>query len=532
MISKTLLKEAKRIFLYALSIFLILSFSYLSISVFIQTNADEVHKVELINSEQRLAQVENSIISNKITSLVSDLLYVSDSLKLNEAADNDYANIEKQWLAFSNRKKIYDQIRFIDTEGNEVIRVNYDENGAYVVDKEDLQNKKDRYYFTNTISLDKNKVYISELDLNTENGTVEQPIKPTIRLSVPYYGTDEKLDGIVVLNYSASDMLNQIRKIASTSQGSIFILNTNGYWLFNSFNSAKEWSFMYEDRMDESFTNEFNDEWETIKTNKKGSLITQNGVFNYTDVLANNEFSFDSCQYSLELGFGDWYIISYISPYSDDGMLFENNILKTTSLILDKDYFVYILILFVSFLVSVLVTANKIERNKTKYFSEFDTMTGVYNRRAGFEKLNQLYNNIAKTNCLISICFIDINGLKEVNDNLGHTAGDELIISVTSVIKKNIREHDIVVRLGGDEFLIIFEGMDEEDTEKVWDRIVNEYEHINNTENRKYLISVSHGIEILKCDSKKYVDETINQADEKMYIEKREIKKDLKVIKD
>ncbi len=105
MISKTLLKEAKRIFLYALSIFLILSFSYLSISVFIQTNADEVHKVELINSEQRLAQVENSIISNKITSLVSDLLYVSDSLKLNEAADNDYANIEKQWLAFSNRKK-------------------------------------------------------------------------------------------------------------------------------------------------------------------------------------------------------------------------------------------------------------------------------------------------------------------------------------------------------------------------------------------------------------------------------------------
>ena len=61
--------------------------------------------------------------------------------------------------------------------------------------------------------------------------------------------------------------------------------------------------------------------------------------------------------------------------------------------------------------------------------------------------------------------------------------------------------------------------------------IVKEYERINKNENRKYIISASHGIETFKCDSNEYIDEIINNADGKMYEEKRIIKKDLKVIR-
>jgi diguanylate cyclase (GGDEF)-like protein len=94
----------------------------------------------------------------------------------------------------------------------------------------------------------------------------------------------------------------------------------------------------------------------------------------------------------------------------------------------------------------------------------------------------------------LSLCFIDINGLKEVNDQLGHQFGDELIVSTVDGIKVEIREEDFIIRMGGDEFLVVFNGIDCETAEKVWMRIKHRYDQINIEENRKYMISVSHGI--------------------------------------
>ncbi len=170
-------------------------------------------------------------------------------------------------------------------------------------------------------------------------------------------------------------------------------------------------------------------------------------------------------------------------------------------------------------------------KEKIKYFSEYDAMTGVLNRRAGFELLNKIYRDFMKDKGKVSICFSDINGLKEVNDNLGHEVGDELILTIVDQIKKNIRESDFIIRLGGDEFLIIFVGSDIVQAESIWNRIHDDFRKINEMENRKYIISASHGIEEFKFNSDEYIDEIINLADEKMYNEKRIIKKDFKAIK-
>ena len=79
--------------------------------------------------------------------------------------------------------------------------------------------------------------------------------------------------------------------------------------------------------------------------------------------------------------------------------------------------------------------------------------------------------------------------------------------------------------------MIIFEGLDENQSEEIWTRIVDNYNNVNETGSRKYLISVSHGIESFRCDSNQYIDAIVNRADEKMYSEKRQIKKDLKVLR-
>ena len=102
---------------------------------------------------------------------------------------------------------------------------------------------------------------------------------------------------------------------------------------------------------------------------------------------------------------------------------------------------------------------------------------------------------------------------------------------MAEVIKKIIREQDFLVRLGGDEFLIVFNGIDISTAENIWKRIIEAYDKINMAEQRAYNISVSHGIVDFDNKQKTNVDDLINTADEKMYQEKQVIKKNLQLVR-
>ncbi len=167
----------------------------------------------------------------------------------------------------------------------------------------------------------------------------------------------------------------------------------------------------------------------------------------------------------------------------------------------------------------------------TEYFNEmmYDQLTHTFNRKAGLSKLSRLVQLDNGRHLKLSMCFIDINGLKEVNDFLGHKFGDELIVDAVEGIKKEIREEDFIIRMGGDEFLIVFRGIDEEHAESAWKRIGQRYDQINKTEDRRYIISVSHGVVAFDNYEKSELEMLIRKADDRMYIEKKYIKEELKV---
>ncbi len=153
----------------------------------------------------------------------------------------------------------------------------------------------------------------------------------------------------------------------------------------------------------------------------------------------------------------------------------------------------------------------------------YDGLTRTYNRRTGLSRLTTILEN-AKGNLHFSLVFIDVNGLKEVNDNLGHEYGDELLTLTVNVVKETIRNEDFIVRLGGDEFLLALENVDEENANIIWERILNRYKEINNTMNKPFMISVSHGIVEYENGSKLMLEDLIKIADKKMYEEKKRIK--------
>ena len=85
-----------------------------------------------------------------------------------------------------------------------------------------------------------------------------------------------------------------------------------------------------------------------------------------------------------------------------------------------------------------------------------DHMTGTYNRQFAMDILRKYAEGLGRGGDYFTICYLDINDFKYVNDNYGHSAGDRYIMEVVSVIKSAIRETDTFARIGGDEFLILF----------------------------------------------------------------------------
>ncbi len=85
-----------------------------------------------------------------------------------------------------------------------------------------------------------------------------------------------------------------------------------------------------------------------------------------------------------------------------------------------------------------------------------DELTGVYNRRFAYEILSKQIQMANRDHGHFVICFIDIDHLKRVNDSFGHSAGDELIITVATTLQNSIRSSDFLFRMGGDEFLLLF----------------------------------------------------------------------------
>jgi len=526
-------QNKKRLVSYSILSFLLVFILSLLVLFFIEKEVRTTRIEELQSQEQRVVKLENDFIGREFSMLLSDLHYLHHAFQNDLFETDDYTKVTDNWVEFSTQRRIYDQIRFLDASGDEKIRINIGSDGGYSVPEKDLQNKKDRYYYTETIKLKEESVYVSPLDLNIEQGKIQIPYKPVIRISTPIYDNQGTLKGIIVLNYLADNMLSEFRELAANSQGEIILLNAAGYRL-SSFNPKQDWNFMFDEKKGDTFEKEYPNEWVSILKNE-GQKTTDRGLITATPVVLSHRFSLGeatSQDQKIVLGDGNWYVVSVFEHNKGNAEYFDDKLLSIFTDVFKKNIFYFLLIGIISAIVGFLVYVNSITYSRIKFYSEFDSLTKTLNRRAGIAKLNELFPVDERRNFIVSLCFIDINGLKEVNDNLGHKFGDELIVSVAEVIKETIRAKDFLVRLGGDEFLIVFNGIDTEMAETIWQRIVQSYEKINQNENRQYIISVSHGIVDFDNKQKTHVDNLINAADEKMYDEKQNIKAGLNVIKE
>ena len=170
------------------------------------------------------------------------------------------------------------------------------------------------------------------------------------------------------------------------------------------------------------------------------------------------------------------------------------------------------------------ISERKNMEQRLKKYASTDLLTEVLNRRAGLDYLQEEMKLVSENGERLSVIFIDINNLKLVNDNFGHNEGDKLLQTVSNILQHSLRHNDKVVRLGGDEFLLILPQSDKDSAEKIWQRITNKLKKATKLNDKDYKISASHGAAEYSPDYQKDLDQLINEADHEMYDEKQRLK--------
>ena len=151
-----------------------------------------------------------------------------------------------------------------------------------------------------------------------------------------------------------------------------------------------------------------------------------------------------------------------------------------------------------------------------------DHMTGLYNHR-GFYNLAEHHARVTRRSRTKSLLiYADMDGLKKINDTMGHHAGSQAIMSVAEILRSTFRDCDIVARLGGDEFAVLAPNVAMNESRKIIERLRNNLKAYNEAGHYKFQLSLSIGAVEIDHNYEFGIEDQMAKADAEMYRDKRD----------
>lgn len=564
-------------------------------------NKLEYSKVELQSSLDKMSASLRYLSHNNIL-----LQAVTNPSKDNLEALQDF------WVLIARTQGYYSQLRFIDIDGNEVVRINSGNNFIELVEPEHLQNKSDRDYFEYARNLGDREVGTFGIDLEQENGQLVHPLTPTYRVIYPI-SFDGKRLGYFVANL---DIVRIYNKLAYKNRAANLpkIATQEGYYLMTPKGTDIMGHLVYENQ-EMNIAKQYPALWSSIQQSSSGTVKDQSGWLSYTKtqldsvdkisdmilflktdfseanaftqderkalyqqatfiliilflltftfvtwnynheknsldskiaraamngmsamiitdrnnriIQVNEEFTrvsgfeledvkghkpslFSSGKHSQEFYLKMWKQLENTGLWEGevinkrrDGSLITQ-ILRIQTVKHNSDTIQFYVASFVD------ISHRKELENRLRALSEKDSMTSLWNRRK-FDSEMQTHTARAKryqNQAESVLALIDIDHFKRVNDRHGHDKGDAVIKQVARSIEKQLRETDLVARIGGEEFALILPHTGLREAEVVLNRIriaVNLESDLN--------ITVSAGLSEI-CS---HQDEAYKRADIALY---------------
>jgi len=397
----------------------------------------------LISLEKQMdLESQEKLVNLRFESVISDINFLTNLDDLRIAMESgDYSAVEREFISFSNAKKAYDQLRFIDRKGMEIVRVNSRNGAVRPVPGEELQDKSDRYYVRDAMNLVMGDVYISPLDLNIEKGVIEDPPVPMIRFAAPVY-LNREFEGLIVINYRAALLLEELESSGARNKGDFYLLNREGFYLASPENN-QEWGFMFSERKTHRFQLNDPEHWEQIRDNDSYQYESSSMVISSRIIRPVTGLNVQSDDYY-------WIAVSVVP---------EEQIDESIHFLMFRLFFLGVFLFLFSAIPAWTISKTVIRFRRTRrelYKSaNYDELTALPNRHMFHDRLDQAYIQALRYSLTGALLFIDLDGFKAVNDNYGHETGDELLKQVGKRLSSSIRGTDTAARYGGDEFIVL-----------------------------------------------------------------------------
>ncbi|MCL7754933.1 PAS domain S-box protein [Polaribacter sp. Z022] len=248
------------------------------------------NEIEIIKSGVKNDLNAKSILVNDIyKSLAKDINIIDWAFHKEENSNN----IKDFFVLLSNLHANYDQVRYIDTLGQEAIRVDFDStNTAIVKEYDKLQDKSNRYYFKNAKKLKKGEIYFSNIDLNMEHGKIEVPHNPVLRVASKIYDTKNNWTGVIVINYYMNNLFNKLKQNSSHNFADFELYNSKGFALVSK-NTSKSFSHILLKSDSLALHKTEKQLWQHLKQNNQGTVNQNEAIYIYKNLTINAKSTSD-----------------------------------------------------------------------------------------------------------------------------------------------------------------------------------------------------------------------------------------------
>ncbi|MBB4266369.1 diguanylate cyclase [Roseospira visakhapatnamensis] len=415
---------------------------------------------EVRRSERFAVNLQREAVARGLFQVAADVCILADQNELAAfLADGESgarAGMAREYLALSRNARIYDQIRYLDDAGREVVRVNANDGVPSVVPEAELQDKAGRYYFAEALAVDPGQIYVSPLDLNIERGVIEVPHKPMIRVGTSVVDGSGRTRGVVLINFLAQTMLGGVEAAGAVSAGHAMMMNNEGYW-FVTPNPPPRWGFMFPEQSDDRMPDLFPAAWDYMNKHPRGDVRTEHGLFTYDtyfplEGLSDCPGPSGEAETSVARH-NDGYRWVLASRVPESTLARWRRGAIVNALIIGVP--VLILLAVGTRAVSVVVVERRRHRQHLESLARFDSLTGLANRVTFTEHLDEEVLRAKRYDRRFAVLYMDLDGFKTINDTLGHEVGDQVLIDVAAVLTETCRAVDVPARYGGDEFVVL-----------------------------------------------------------------------------
>jgi PAS domain S-box-containing protein len=243
----------------------------------------EAHQVAGRQADLEVIRVNllTQLLRGELRPVVDDLRLLTDGdgfrTYLETGAQPALQAAVRRAVFFSVEKPLYDQVRYLDQNGQEIFRVNH---GGQVVPAAQLRNKGNRSYFQQANGLSPGMLYISSFDLNLENRGAQNAASPTLRFAMPVFDAAGRRRGVYLINCLGDHLIGDLEKAAAQLVKRVRLLNAQGYWL-KAATPGQEWGFELPDRAEYTLAKSNPTLWTRMQKEPTGQSMYAGGLISW-----------------------------------------------------------------------------------------------------------------------------------------------------------------------------------------------------------------------------------------------------------